>query len=156
MGAPGTARRWTTEAHPVSLDLILAEQRRCAAYLLEHPEDTGARLGLADWVMEEIMTVDYDVGAGYESFLERKRQYGSDHGFKPYWMPSFLFDFQAYLTDWSLHKGRSAAFADCGMGKTLVELVWADNVVRHTNKPVLINTALAVAVQMMEEAEKFG
>jgi hypothetical protein len=60
------------------------------------------------------------------------------------------------LIDWSLWKGRSAIFADCGLGKTLMQLAWAENVVRHTNRPVLILTPLAVALQTHMEAEKFG
>jgi hypothetical protein len=59
-------------------------------------------------------------------------------GFEPLWMPSFLFDFQQSLVDWALRKGRAAIFADCGLGKTPMQLVWADNVVRKTNRPVLI------------------
>lgn len=43
----------------MSLERILSEQKRCADYLLAHGDDRGARLGLADWTMEEIMTVDY-------------------------------------------------------------------------------------------------
>ncbi len=76
-------------------------------------------------------------------------------GFDPLWMPSFLFDFQQSLVDWSLRKGRSAIFADCGLGKTPIQLVWAENVVRRTNKPVLILTPLAVAAQTVKEAKKF-
>ena len=78
------------------------------------------------------------------------------NGFDPISMPDFLFDFQKYLVDWSLRKGTSALFADCGMGKTPMQLVWADNVVRKTNKPVLILTPLAVAGQTLREANKFS
>jgi hypothetical protein len=67
-----------------------------------------------------------------------------------------MFDFQGALTEFNLETGRSATFADCGMGKTLMELVWAENVVRHTNKPVLVLTPLAVSAQTVEEAGKFG
>jgi superfamily II DNA or RNA helicase len=68
----------------------------------------------------------------------------------------FLFDFQRYIVDKSLQRGSSAVFADCGLGKTLIELVWADNVAAATDKPVLILTPLAVSYQMQFEAEKFG
>jgi hypothetical protein len=71
-------------------------------------------------------------------------------------MPDFLFDFQRALLDWGIRKGRGAWFADCGLGKTPMELVWADNVVRKTNKRVLILTPLAVAHQTISEGEKFG
>ena len=92
----------------------------------------------------------------YQQFLETKAQCGSRDGFKPLWMPSFLFDFQSSVVDWNLWKGRSATFADCGMGKTPMELVWSENVVRKTNKPVLILTPLAVAQQTIRESVKFG
>jgi hypothetical protein len=92
----------------------------------------------------------------YQKFLERKSQLGGMSGFSPVWMPDFLFDFQAALVEWSLLKGCSAIFADCGLGKTPMQLVCAENVVRKTNKPVLILTPLAVSTQTVEEAEKFG
>ncbi len=47
-------------------------------------------------------------------------------------------------------------FADCGLGKTVCQLVWADNIVQKTNKPVLILTPLAVSYQTVKEGEKFG
>ena len=92
----------------------------------------------------------------YSDFLQSKADYGADSGFAPLWMPDFLFDFQKALVEWSLRKGRSAIFADCGLGKTPMELVWSQNVVQKTNKPVLILTPLAVAPQTVREGEKFG
>lgn len=94
--------------------------------------------------------------SSYARFLEGKRQYGALEGFKPLWIPDFLFGFQSHLTDWNLRHGRSATFADCGLGKTPMQLVWAENVVRHTGKPVLVLTPFAVAGQTVREAEKFG
>jgi len=92
----------------------------------------------------------------YSDFLQTKQDYGANSGFKPLYIPDAMFDFQALLTDWIIRKGRGAVFADCGMGKTFIQLVWADNVVRHTNKPVLILTPLSVGYQTQAEAEKFG
>jgi hypothetical protein len=92
----------------------------------------------------------------YAAFLERKRQHGADDGFEPTWMPTDLFPFQAALTDWAVRRGRGAIFADCGLGKTLMQLVWAENVHRHTGKPVLVAAPLAVTFQVEAEAEKFG
>jgi len=92
----------------------------------------------------------------YTDFLRAKAQADGEHGFAPVWMPDFLFDFQASMVEWSLRKGRAALFEDCGLGKTPQELVWAENVVRHTNGRVLLVTALAVTIQMQREAEKFG
>jgi hypothetical protein len=97
-----------------------------------------------------------DVNGDYRSFLARKSQLDAGSGFAPNWMPDFLFDFQSFLVDWAIRKGRAAVFADCGTGKTPMQLVWAQNVVRHTNKNVLILTPLAVAQQSVQEGHKFG
>ena len=92
----------------------------------------------------------------YHDFLKRKTHEGAERGFEPMFMPDTLFDFQVALTEWAVRKGRAAIFADCGLGKTPMQLVWAENVHRHTNKPVLILTPLAVSAQTLREAEKFG
>lgn len=93
----------------------------------------------------------------YAAFLERKSQLGDAHGFEPRWLPDFLFGFQrGPLVEWAIRKGRAAIFADCGLGKTPMQLVWAQNVVEHTSKPVLILTPLAVGQQTVAEAAKFG
>jgi hypothetical protein len=92
----------------------------------------------------------------YHEFLERKSQIGGKFGFDPVFMPDFLFDFQKYLVEWKLKKGRGGIFADCGLGKTPISLVIAENIVRKTNKNVLILTPLAVSYQFVEEGEKFG
>jgi len=93
---------------------------------------------------------------GYVTFLEKKLQLGGDWGFDPDDLPEFLFGFQRALVEWSLKKGRSALFADCGLGKTPMQLVWADQVAHRERKPVLILTPLAVSYQTLREAEKFG
>lgn len=67
-----------------------------------------------------------------------------------------LFDWQAEVTKWSLAKGRSALFEECGLGKTIQQLEWANQVVRKTNKDVLIVAPLAVSRQTQREGEKFG
>lgn len=92
----------------------------------------------------------------YSEFLERKSQLGGNSGFEPLWMPDFLFDFQQSLVEWALLKGRAAIFADCGLGKSPMQLVWAENVVRKTDGRVLIATPLAVSDQTVREGEKFG
>jgi hypothetical protein len=92
----------------------------------------------------------------YHSFLEQKAQLAPDAGFNPVWLPDFLFDFQSALTELGVRKGRFALFADCGLGKSPMQLVWAENIVRKTNKPVLLLTPLAVSGQTVREAEKFG
>lgn len=92
----------------------------------------------------------------YADYIARKVQATDGDGFEPNWMPDVLFDFQAALTEWAIHRGRAAILADCGMGKALMGLVWAENVRRHTGKPVLITTPLAVSFQLEAEAAKFG
>ena len=91
----------------------------------------------------------------YAKFLEGRAQDSDGYGFEPTILPDFLFPFQRTLTDWAVRQGRGAIFADCGLGKTPMELVWAQNVVQRTGKPVLILTPLAVGFQIVHEAEKF-
>jgi superfamily II DNA or RNA helicase len=67
-----------------------------------------------------------------------------------------LFQFQRDVTRWALRRGRAAIFADCGMGKTLMQLVWADHVRQETGGRVLILAPLAVAQQTEREAARFG
>lgn len=92
----------------------------------------------------------------YKQFLERRAQLASDGGFTPTVMPDHLFDYQKSLVEWAVRKGRGAIFADCGLGKSPMELAWAENVYRETGKPVLLLTPLAVGFQIVQEAEKFG
>lgn len=92
----------------------------------------------------------------YEEFVRCKSQWVHEGGFDPGNLPEFLFDFQKYLVDWSLRRGRSSIFADCGMGKTAMELAWGQKVIEKTNKPVLLVTPIAVGAQVVAEAEKFG
>ena len=92
----------------------------------------------------------------YADFLNKKTHIGCDHGFEPVWMPSMLFDFQKELVTWACRKERAAIFADCGLGKTFMQLAWAENVCMKTDGCVLILTPLAVAFQTVKEAEKIG
>ena len=92
----------------------------------------------------------------YKAFVESKTHLAGEFGFKPIYENPNAYDFQNHLIDWALTMGRSATYADCGLGKTLMQLVWAENVYRKTNKPVLILAPLSVSSQTVEEAEKFG
>lgn len=92
----------------------------------------------------------------YAEFLANKAQMDGASGFEPTWMPDYLFPLQKHLTDWAIRMGRGALFADCGLGKSPMELVWAENVHRNTGRPVLLATPLGVTFQMVEEAAKFG
>ena len=92
----------------------------------------------------------------YRRFLNKKTQAAGEHGFEPIELHDRMFDFQKHLVTWGLRRGRAGIFADCGMGKTLMQLIWADNVRRYTNGNVLIVTPLAVSNQTVREAEQFG
>ena len=92
----------------------------------------------------------------YADFIAAKLQRADGHGFEPTAVPAHLFDFQRELVQWSVRQGRAAIFADCGMGKTPMELAWAQSVHEHTGKPVLLLTPLAVGFQIVQEAAKFG
>ena len=90
----------------------------------------------------------------YLKFLEQKKHSIGNFGFKANYIPDIAFDFQKHVIETSVQKGRIAVFLDTGLGKTLVQLSIAKNIVNHTNKKVLILTPLAVAFQFVLEAEK--
>jgi len=94
----------------------------------------------------------------YKIFLETKQQRANNTGFdvSESCLPDILYDFQKALVIWALKKGRSAIFADCGLGKTFMQLAWADQIIRKTNKRIIILTPLAVSFQTLQEAEKLG
>lgn len=94
----------------------------------------------------------------YEEFLKRKVVTAISAGFeKPREkMNANLFNWQKDIVYWALKKGRAALFEDCGLGKTIQQLEWAQSVSDYTNMPVLIVAPLAVAEQTKREGEKFG
>lgn len=92
----------------------------------------------------------------YEEFLNKKRHLIGNFGFEPKFIPEIAFDFQKYIIEKSVRKGRIGVFADTGLGKTLMQISIAYNIVLHTNKKALILTPLAVAFQFILEAEKLG
>lgn len=96
------------------------------------------------------------MATAYNDFLARRLNRGADGGFEATFVPPAMFDFQEHLLRWGVQKGRAAIFADCGLGKTLVEIAWAENIATHTNKPVLILTPLAVSSQTIAEGAKFN
>jgi len=89
----------------------------------------------------------------YNEFLQSKKHLIGDFGFEPNYFPDVAFDFQRYIIDKAVRKGRIAVFADTGLGKTLIQLSIAQNVVNKTNKRVLILTPLAVGFQFVKEAK---
>ncbi len=90
----------------------------------------------------------------YKDFLETKKHLIGNFGFKCNFLPDTAFDFQKHVIEKSVKKGRIANFLDTGLGKTLIQLSIAYNVVRQTNKRVLILTPLAVGFQFLKESEK--
>jgi len=92
----------------------------------------------------------------YLKFIENKKHSIGNFGFKANYIPDIAFDFQKYVIEKAIEKGRSAVFLDTGLGKTLVQLSLAKNIINHTNKKVLILTPLAVAFQFILESEKLG
>ena len=92
----------------------------------------------------------------YEEFLESKKHSSIDYGIDTNYITEGMFDYQKYVSEYAIKKGRCAVFLDTGLGKTIIELTIATNYAKATNKPVLIITPLAVAFQFIKEAEKFG
>lgn len=92
----------------------------------------------------------------YASFIASKRHSTGNYGFAPGWLPDSAFDFQKHIIDKAVRKGRIGIFADTGLGKTLLQLAIAQNIVLQTNKRVLILTPLAVAFQFIDEAARIG
>ena len=92
----------------------------------------------------------------YQEFLKSKQKSKEHKGFAALPMNDKLFPFQQFIVERNLSRGKHAVFADCGLGKTVMELETASQIVRHTNKPVLILAPLVVVAQTKREAEKFG
>ena len=92
----------------------------------------------------------------YEDFIRSKKHSTGSFGFDPAWMPDSAFDFQKFIIEKAVVKGRIGIFADTGLGKTLIQVAIAENIIRKTNKRVLILTPLAVAFQFIDEALRIG
>lgn len=94
----------------------------------------------------------------YIEFLESKKISADSCGFTENreTLCKQAFEWQKDIVIWSLKKGKAALFEDCGLGKTLQQLMWSDSVVRYTNKPVIILAPLAVTSQTVAEGVKFG
>lgn len=92
----------------------------------------------------------------YERFLETKQPISKASGFECAVLSNKLFDFQRDIVRWALRQGRAAVFADCGLGKTFMQLEWAHRVHVATKGPVLILAPLAVSTQTVSEGMKLG
>lgn len=94
----------------------------------------------------------------YKNFLEKKTIVSKDTGFTVNRkdLNNNLFEYQKDIVIWALKKGKSAIFADCGLGKSLMQLEWAEKVHEETNGSILILAPLAVTEQTYREGIKFG
>lgn len=92
----------------------------------------------------------------YADFIKSKRRSEVATGHAPGELNEHLFDFQHAIVSWAVRRGRAAIFADTGLGKTLMQLAWADEVVAHTAGIVLILAPLAVSEQTIEQGSTFG
>lgn len=94
----------------------------------------------------------------YEEFLKTKELQTIEAGFDVARgdLNENLFDFQKDIVEWALKKGKSAVFSDCGSGKTIIQLEFANQIAKHTGKKVLVIAPLAVVGQTKREGEKFG
>jgi hypothetical protein len=92
----------------------------------------------------------------YQEFVDQKSFKAQSVGFAADLEGYPLFNYQADITRWACMRGKAAIFANTGLGKTLMQLTWADQVARHTGGKVLILAPLAVKEQTIGEAEKFG
>jgi hypothetical protein len=94
----------------------------------------------------------------YLEFLKTKQKTHISSGFDidDSMLNNNMFDFQKFIVKRALKAGKYAIFADCGLGKTLMQLEWANQVCKHTNGKVLILAPLAVVGQTIQEGLKFG
>ncbi len=92
----------------------------------------------------------------YSNFLRQKLILEKEYGFESLNLPDKLFDFQKAITQWATKRGKAAIFADTGLGKTFMQVAWADQVVKHTQKQVLIIAPLCVAEQTVKESKKIN
>ena len=94
----------------------------------------------------------------YMEFLKMKQTNVIESGFElnDHELNNMLFPFQKYCVRRALKAGRFAMFEDCGLGKTIQQLEWADKVQKHIDKPVLILAPLGVIGQTIKEGAKFG
>lgn len=99
-----------------------------------------------------------DYTMSYEDFIESKRIVAQPSGFdvSSEAINPMLFGFQRDIVRWALRRGKAAIFADCGLGKTPMQLEWSKHVVAHTDGNVLILAPLAVSQQTVREGQKFG
>lgn len=92
----------------------------------------------------------------YKTFLKEKAIVDKPTGFSPGPLNPSAFNFQRDIVSWVCNRGRAAGFEDCGLGKSLQELMVLNEIFLHTKKNVLLLTPLSVSHQFLDEALKFG
>lgn len=94
----------------------------------------------------------------YDEFIQQREYASIDAGFSPdeSTYPDQIFDHQRAIVSWACRRGRAGVFMDTGLGKTITQLTWGDQVQRHTDGYVILLAPLAVAHQTEREADKFG
>lgn len=92
----------------------------------------------------------------YDDFISNKTKRHPMTGFEPTEITAPLFEWQSHVVKWAVKKGRAALFEDCGLGKTIQQLEWANQVSIKTGGAVIIMTPLSVAPQTAREASNFG
>jgi hypothetical protein len=135
-----------------------AELARCDREIeaCEGIADAGAALGWLDWQAEKLEIEKQAKAERYKAFLNRKALSHPATGFKAKKVHDDLFSFQKFTVRRALELGRSGAYLDCGLGKTFVQLEFASQVAKREKKPVLVLTPLAVSMQTVAEAERWG
>lgn len=92
----------------------------------------------------------------YDNFIAGKIKSVATRGFEPMPFTAPVYDWQKLPVAWAIRKGCAALFEECGLGKTIQQLEWAHQVNKHTGKPVLILSPLAVGSQTHREGIAFG
>lgn len=92
------------------------------------------------------------MACSYAEFLDRKRRIAAPSGVDVGALPAALWTWQRAIVRWAAKRGRAAIFADCGLGKTFMQIAWAQVV----DVPTLILAPLCVAEQTVDEAARLG
>ncbi len=147
----------TTQYTPKPFAGCLAEIQECRDNQRLYPDQAKlALLGELDWTEEHLLSGGKVEELLYHEFLRTKQSISKASGFECGDLHDKLFDFQRDIVRWALRQGRAAIFADCGLGKTFMQLEWAQRVHDHTGGNVLILAPLAVSSQTVAEGTKLG
>lgn len=94
----------------------------------------------------------------YKEFLKNKQSEVESVGFSidRNELNNSLFDHQKDIVHWALKRGRAAIFAGTGLGKTRMQIEWAQNIHLQTGGNVLLLVPLAVASQTIREGVLMG